>query len=1180
MSRYSGAPAGSVATSTTAAATASGVSTGPRRSAKTAGSTPSRAAYPATPAAATSGSEGRVIDELGLDPGQTSSLSLGRLTDAEVDELIRGYGFHGEAFRGHVIAIAEGNPRVVHLACQLATDQNTYLISDTVDILERFVAHSRRHLDRPPSTTKDIDDERQAVAVAVAALAGARRSGRTELAALGEAINCLPTQLNDIAHRLNDLVEAGLVEDLSGEGRTHVLRPKAAGAVVLAAALRAGRVRVDPAALLRNLGQHTAFADDRSALAELGLPRPDPEGFGLHADVQELAEMLGVLAQRIHLADLGGGRALLRASIAELITPVQSVLTWIDVLSFIGRVAPAAPQLIADLRDALVVGWPPEPVPPLWSDTDPNIYYRQCLDRLLKTLADQVPALNVLGPDPLMGCVLDAAWLAYPALGLLVHEHIQRAASALSTTRISRGADSDAADLARRAALHKTIVSWLDTRTTRDPDGLAADERDFRPREITLLLACRAVGPLPSLLTEELGRAPADPNTLILMHKVLEDGPATAAGLSVATDTVIELLDRLLQQPQHGRDLATFETAAAVEEQQLAQSLKASASGPGESLGAVTVEALTWIVDRPAQLVAESARGLGPNNTPLPTYAFDLLRAASDRLAEAVAARWHELPLVVRHHAARSAVIRARTGQRPSDAEPQLGDVAGNGDPIGVRAVHDDALADLLTIKPVDDDLLTAVALDEGMESAVVTDRRRAAQELGASQSLARAVELLELAGQLESSSVEFVAAFATAVGENLNSDATQDLLDGLIERRFYGDVPILTGALQRHRRLVGTWLLEHASLEHPDLADLALQAPLPADLHQAVCDRIVQDVLPPPTASGSTTHEGEPGQDEAGPANGQSDIAPAGTGSSWSHSAAEQLAYQAARALARPVGTSTWRLQRLSELGLRGPLGALDQVLVALGHVLGGPSEPAGEEPEPTTGTEVEPAMAGADASPAAPPRDQPAFPAPDGLEPKDAQALAGIVERALADPEDEDSALLDQQRGAFGVIALLRASPEEMASLLYRRAHSHPHAPIPAPWRHLIAQQSHNGSSTWSRPCSLPWPRRPSPHWTRPAKSGSPSTSWSVPSEDRDPDDTRAPTRHPRAPGLIRARPRSSPTSDNWASSEDDRATVLRFTEGNLQGLGIRTFAETPRCHCSSTVSTASSWSPLVAR
>ncbi|MGH3776734.1 MAG: hypothetical protein ACRDRR_13560 [Pseudonocardiaceae bacterium] len=62
----------------------------------------------------------------GLDHFKPTTITLGPLGRSEISEIVTTHGITNEAFRLHVIDIAEGNPLIAHLACEIAAKQGTY----------------------------------------------------------------------------------------------------------------------------------------------------------------------------------------------------------------------------------------------------------------------------------------------------------------------------------------------------------------------------------------------------------------------------------------------------------------------------------------------------------------------------------------------------------------------------------------------------------------------------------------------------------------------------------------------------------------------------------------------------------------------------------------------------------------------------------------------------------------------------------------------------------------------------------------------------------------------------------------------------------------------------------------------------------------------------------------------
>ncbi|MEU9823478.1 AAA family ATPase [Pseudonocardia alni] len=995
------------------------------------------------------GLEQAVLGRLGIEPDHVDLLPLRPLGGRDVDEIVLGHGITYEPFRRHVIAASGGVPLVAHMACRHAKDHGSYHPQTTADILRTATRRRLSFLDNPHD--QGLDDQRRATAIAVAALAGARNSDRTALAALAPAITSLPPEPDRLDRPLNDLLEAGLIEHptsfdfpvVTGDGKiqdsgpatgiprwesgTHVVRPDAVGPVLLADALISReRVRLDMAAVLPLLGRRADFADQqsdaRAVTTVLGVPMTGRDDAGLAFRVGELATQLGSLAQAVNLAGFEPGRALLRRAVAELILispgmPTPNVDEWAGVISLAGQVGLAAPEIVADVRRALITMWPPRPSSSWWPDDEPQARFRTGVRNLVSTIADQVAQLEHLGSERLMPWVLDAAWLAHPVVGSTVREHVLRAAKTLSTTHTARGADSAEAVLARRAALRGAIETWTGARTEGPDDGLPESEQDARLHRVAVLLACVALEPLLSLKTEEVAQIPGESSQFALIQPLLPDSPSTATELDRAVDTVITLLDRVLDPllVERPNDVANTDTT----------------SGNAATSSAEAHDALKWVVERPRELRAEVARGLGRDES-FPDYAANLLHTAADRIVTGIATRWDRLPLATRHAAALAAVQNANIRRlRASGPRARtLVAAAERGDPIAVRASADAELAKVLTLFPVDSDILDELS---GSGTAMIPLARRSAQAaaLGASLDLPAVITLLDTVHGIEHSMLEnFVSSFATAAGAQITDLAP--LLAHLEraeqpQRVSPGDACLVRGALANHSDLLCDWLIARVDRDHPELVQLALV--IAEDLPQHVAERLhrlVVELLIADADEVATSIVGQatPGV-ERGHAHAEDPAASSGsvdTETRWTdHEAIVTAA--CAKSLVRPIGRAGARLTHLCILGLGGPVSAIPQVVASIGHVL-----------------------------------DDCGRIVPEGS--PSAEDLIAVVRRCL-DVVDTRGIRSDhdQYTTVFGIVTLLSVVPSEMALLLYARACTHPRVAVPRQWRELITDEARAG-------------------------------------------------------------------------------------------------------------------------
>ncbi len=161
---------------------------------------------------------------------------------------------------------------------------------------------------------------------------------------------------------------------------------------------------------------------------------------------------------------------------------------------------------------------------------------------------------------------------------------------------------------------------------------------------------------------------------------------------------------------------------------------------------------LQAIVRLPRRIRAEAARGLGTEQ-PLPANAAKAMNEAALRISEAVASHWPVLPLTVRYAAAESAVRHGGRRGRP------LADLAADGDPVAAATAADNALAQLLTVLPIDQPRYRRADASNAEQEA---ETRRRARDLAEQLSTSEAVELLTLADPATASSAWRIGRGAT----------------------------------------------------------------------------------------------------------------------------------------------------------------------------------------------------------------------------------------------------------------------------------------------------------------------------------------------------------------------------------------------------------------------------------
>lgn len=610
----------------------------------------------------------------------------------------------------------------------------------------------------------------------------------------------LPPNSHEIDSAVADLLEAGLIVELGRNGRhgdtAYGVHPEAAGPVVVHHAIhRAGRVHLNPNRALLILGS-TAARDSpetgsggSSTRGVLGLPTPLPNAeFGLAVDTDRLGSQLHVLTAAAHLGDDDDLGRLLGCAVRELLPPDADSWAWGDVFALAGQVASKYPRLLTDLHRSLIVQWPPPPGTDLFGDATPEVNQRRDLEGLVRGVAEQVGHLVGLPPRISAGWLLDTAWLAYPALGQLVHEQVRAAVNSVGASRHMTTAETDEAFLDRRRGVVDAITNWWAQRTQQDPEDLSESERLLRFPEVATRVALAALEPFFSVLTSEIADSPQDADLYWWRHYVLPPHPGAADTMTAALDLVTTMIDQLT-----GPDLG---------------------SPASDRTG---VDALLWIVDRPHRMLGEIARGLEPER-PLPDHAAAMLRGAAGRLRRAVAARWDRLPVRVRHAAA---VDAARQAGRPT-----LVDAAAGGDPVAERVVADTELLEVAIIFPIEH--IPVWETGEGSEPDRI--RRAAAERFGHEIHFGAALALLDRVGlPAPPGWPSYLGDFAHAVGSRVADP--EPLLKRLEEGELLGGDELLTAAAATCPDAVHRWLIERLGESHY-IARLAVAAAdaLPSD--------------------------------------------------------------------------------------------------------------------------------------------------------------------------------------------------------------------------------------------------------------------------------------------------------------------------------------------------------------
>ncbi len=728
-----------------------------------------------------------ITERIGVHDRDVHTVTLDVLDRMSVDALVRSHGIEYEPFRRHIVNAAAGNPLIAHEACQVVTTSGRYTVTDTADILADFVKSRLRPGDPPHA------DVRRAVLTAVAVYAGSPAADRVGLCRLAPAISALPPNPHEIDSAVADLLEAGLIVELGRNGRhgdtAYGVHPEAAGPVVVHHAIHgAGRVRLNPNRALEILGPTAASdspetgAGGSSARGVLGLPTPLPNtAFGLAVETDRLGSQLRVLTAAAHLGDDDDLGRLLGRAVRELLPPDADSWAWVEVLAIAGQVTSKCPSLLTDLHHSLIVRWPPPPGTDLFGDATPEVNQRRAFERLVRGVAEQVGHLVGLPPRISVDWLLDTAWLAYPALGELVHEQVRAAINSVGASRHMTTAETDEEFLDRRRGVVDAITHWWTQRTKQDPEDLSESERRLRSPEVATRVALAALEPFFSVLTSEIADSPQDADLYWWRHYVLPPHPGAADTMTAAVDLAITMVDQLT-----GPD-------------------------PGSPTSDRTgVDALLWIVDRPHRMLGEIARGLEPER-PLPDHAAAILHRAAGRLSRAIADRWDRLPLRVRHAAAVDAARQAR--------RPTLVDAAAGGNPVAERVVADTELLEVATIFPIEH----IPVWETGEASEPDRIRRAAAERFGHAIHLGAALALLDRVGLPPPPGwPSYLGDFVHSVGSRVADPAP--LLERLGEGELLGGDALLTAAAATCPNAICRWLVERLGESHY-IARLAVAA-------------------------------------------------------------------------------------------------------------------------------------------------------------------------------------------------------------------------------------------------------------------------------------------------------------------------------------------------------------------
>jgi hypothetical protein len=80
-----------------------------------------------------------VLARSGLNRANVVTILLAGLERKEIDQIVLGHGFTSEAFRSHVIEVAQGSPWLAHAACVIAAEQQTFSWNDTAELLKQLI---------------------------------------------------------------------------------------------------------------------------------------------------------------------------------------------------------------------------------------------------------------------------------------------------------------------------------------------------------------------------------------------------------------------------------------------------------------------------------------------------------------------------------------------------------------------------------------------------------------------------------------------------------------------------------------------------------------------------------------------------------------------------------------------------------------------------------------------------------------------------------------------------------------------------------------------------------------------------------------------------------------------------------------------------------------------------------
>jgi hypothetical protein len=813
-----------------------------------------------------------VLERLGLDRAEAVIIRLAGLDRSEIDQIVMDRGFTGESFRSHVIEVAQGNPWLAHAACTVAAEQPTYSWNDTAELLSKLIEHRIRHTGPEP-------DEHRAAAVALALLTSVRDG--EELASLAGAITALPGDPHRLDILLEDLAEAGIAA-----GPPYAIRPDAAAPVLAAAALDPGaRVKIKLRPALQVLGRAAVLSlpsdPAHRGRGVLGIgPLPEEPDWRFPAiDCFRLAAQLSVLAQA---ASQRGDRQtlhVLHQAVRELPDDAD-VAAWLDILPLAGAVAPAAPRLAADLRDALTRQWPPAPAPCLWDDDDPARRCRSDIEMLLKQVITTGEQIGHIDTDRAVSWMLECVWLSYPVLGTFSVKFASQAIRSLLRTRLRSTAQTWDHVFRQRQHVLDAVLRWGRDRRAGPPAGLPAAERAARDPALPAHVLLTALTPLLSVIAEEhLFGKPDAPDAFVWSNYALPDDPRTRAILMSAAGEAAILLDHLDTQSSGARPV------------------------------------LQTIAGLPQAIRAEAARGLA-GAKPLPGYAVQALNEAAARISEAVAAHWHLLPLTIRYAAAKST---ARYGARRGHS---LNDLSADGDPIAAAAARDTAVEQLLTVLPVDQPRQRTGAASNPDRQ---TENRARAQHLAETLPPGEAAELLTLIDHADASSDQYdcLTAFAYAAGQN--APDPHAILSRLSAETLAASNFLFNGLLRTWPEQALTWLSANIGTYRVALLAVSVADEIPRAREDELLDAITAKLAASGTARPARTDDAHTDRSNA-----------TGTGNAYDNEAGlPDLTTQLASHLTWCRAQPRDRLARLVTVSSRASDRVLSRILAAVHGIL-----------------------------------------------------------------------------------------------------------------------------------------------------------------------------------------------------------------------------------------------------